>query len=160
MQWKTVEAYSMQWVDQVWLLVIDTSGTPGGHLLHCTLSISQPIQGIFWCTKNKFLYTICSCICGPPIYLILTSLYFWYITYYLLHLMLAICNLLYCQAQFQFSASASQVELRLAILSLSVHPPTHPPTHPGKYIWATSRLPGKLNFVLKFYSTEQGQLAN
>ena len=29
---------------------------------------------------------------------------------------------LYCKAQFQFSAS--QVELRLAILSLSVHPPT------------------------------------
>ena len=38
----------------------------------------------------------------------------------------------YCQAQFQFSAS--QVELRLAILSLSVHPPTHQPTHQGKYI--------------------------
>ena len=64
---------------------------------------------------------------------------------------------LYCKAQFQFSAS--QVELRLALLSLSV-PPTHVPGH-----WASIFKPlldylGSGNLVWKLYSTEQGQLAS
>ena len=61
-----------------------------------------------------------------------------------------------CQAQFQFSAS--QVELRLAILSLSVHPPTHQPTRASIFEPLLDYL-GTWNFVWKFYLTKLGQLA-
>ena len=45
-------------------------------------------------------------------------------------------QLRYCQAQFQLASQASvTLELRLALLSLWVHPPIHPSTHPPGQVY-------------------------
>ena len=59
----------------------------------------------------------------------------------------------FCQVQFQFRAS--QVELRLAILPLSVHPPTRTSIFEPLLDYL-----GSWNLVWKLYSTKLCQLAN